>query len=63
MHVDGVDISTDMLDRAALKSVYDSLHCAGVAFTGLEEGAYDLVVSSLAACRLDDLTRLYTPKR
>ena len=31
MHVDGVDISTAMLDHAALKSVYDSLHCAGVA--------------------------------
>ena len=59
-HVDGVDISPAMLDRAALKSVYDSLLCAGVALTGLDEGAYDLVVSSLAACHLDDLTGLYT---
>ena len=60
MHVDGVDISTAMLDHAALKSVYDGLHCAGVAATGLDESVYDLVVSSLAACHLDDLTGLYT---
>jgi predicted TPR repeat methyltransferase len=33
MHVDGVDISTAMLDRAALKSVYDGLHCGDAAAT------------------------------
>jgi SAM-dependent methyltransferase len=58
--LDGIDISAAMLERAALKSVYDSLHCTDVALTGLDEGVYDLVVSSLAACHLGDLTGLYT---
>jgi predicted TPR repeat methyltransferase len=35
-HVDGIDISRAMLDRAALKAVYDSLSCADAAFTGLD---------------------------
>src|SRR6266849_992700 len=44
--LDGVDISSEMLDRAAAKQIYDRLIRADAVATGLGEAEYDLAVSS-----------------
>jgi SAM-dependent methyltransferase len=55
----GVDFTPAMLDRARAKGLYDRLVQADVAATGLEAGAYDLLVMSLADEHLRDLSALY----
>ena len=54
-HVDGVDTSAMMLERAATKCIYDRLICADITATGLGATCYDLAISSFAVCHLDDL--------
>src|SRR5262249_51794440 len=61
--VDGVDASAAMLECAAAKGIYDRLVCADAAGTGLAGGRYDLAVSSLVACHLADLGKLYAEAR
>jgi SAM-dependent methyltransferase len=58
-HLDGVDASAPMLQRAAAKGLYGRLVCADVAATGLGGADYDLAISSFAACHLSDLNELY----
>ena len=57
--IDGVDLSPGMLEAARARGVYRSLHEAEVGDTGLDGGAYDLVVSCLVDEHLADLAPLY----
>lgn len=57
--IDGVDLSPGMLAAARARGVYASLREAEVGDTGLESGAYDLVVSCLVDEHLADLRPLY----
>lgn len=57
--IDGVDLTPQMLEVARQRAVHDRLLEADVAATGLETGAYDLVIASLVDEHLPDLTPLY----
>ena len=57
--VDGVDATSEMLDLARDRRVFDQLVLADVAATGLDNGAYDLVTTSLVDEHLADLRPLY----
>jgi len=57
--IDGVDVTPEMLDRARARGAHDTLTEADVTGTGLDAGAYDLVVSSLVDEHLDDLAPFY----
>jgi SAM-dependent methyltransferase len=57
--IDGVDLSPGMLEAARGRAVYRSLTEAEVGDTGLDAGAYDLVVSCLVDEHLADLAPLY----
>jgi len=57
--IDGVDLSPGMLAAARERGVYRSLAEAQVADTGLDPGAYDLVVACLVDEHLADLGPLY----
>ena len=57
--IDGVDISPEMLAVARERGLHDRLVEAEVTDTGLESGAYDLVVASLVDEHLDELGPLY----
>jgi SAM-dependent methyltransferase len=57
--LDGVDFTTEMLDRARARGVYRSLFVADVRDTGLAAGGYDLVTQVLADEHLPDLRPLY----
>ncbi|MBS1843150.1 MAG: class I SAM-dependent methyltransferase [Actinobacteria bacterium] len=57
--IDGVDLSPGMLEAARARGVYASLREGEVGDTGLESGAYDLVVSCLVDEHLADLRPLY----
>jgi SAM-dependent methyltransferase len=58
--VDGVDASSAMLDRAAVKMIYHRLVCADAATNGLVWQGYDLAISSFAVCHIGDLCGFYT---
>jgi SAM-dependent methyltransferase len=57
--IDGVDLSPGMLEAARARGVYSTLCEGEVGDTGLEGGAYDLVVSCLVDEHLADLRPLY----
>lgn len=57
--VDGVDLTPEMLDRARDRGLHSSLTTADARDTGLDGGAYDLVVASLIDEHLPDLSELY----
>lgn len=57
--IDGVDLSPGMLEAARARGVYRTLGEAEVGDTGLDGGAYDLVVSCLVDEHLADLAPLY----
>jgi SAM-dependent methyltransferase len=57
--VDGVDLSPGMLTAARARGVYASLREGEVGDTGLDPGAYGLVVSCLVDEHLADLGPLY----
>jgi len=57
--VDGIDVSSAMLDRARSTQVYRHLAVADVCATTLESSFYDLGVCAMAACHLEDLPALY----
>jgi SAM-dependent methyltransferase len=61
--IDGVDLTPEMLDRARAREVYGRLVEADVSSTGLESGAYDLVVTCLVDEHLADLRPLYVEAR
>lgn len=57
--VDGVDLTPEMLAVARSRGNHDLLVQRDVSDTGLEGGAYDLVVASLVDEHLEDLGPLY----
>lgn len=57
--IDGVDVTPEMLDRARARGAHDRLVEADVADTGLDAGAYDLVVCSLVDEHLPAVGPLY----
>jgi SAM-dependent methyltransferase len=58
-HIDGVDLTPQMLERAARRGVYRTLRVADVSSTGLPEASYDLCLQSLADEHLAELAPLY----
>jgi SAM-dependent methyltransferase len=61
--IDGVDLTPEMLDAARAREVYRRLVEADVSDTGLQSGAYDLVVTCLVDEHLADLRPLYVEAR
>ena len=61
--IDGVDVTPEMLEAARARGAHDRLVEGDVADTGLEEGAYDLVIASLVDEHLGDLGPLYREAR
>jgi SAM-dependent methyltransferase len=57
--VDGVDLTPEMLEHARARGAHDRLVEADVASTGLQAGAYDLVIASLVDEHLPDVAPLY----
>ncbi|MGH7551369.1 MAG: class I SAM-dependent DNA methyltransferase [Gemmatimonadota bacterium] len=57
--IDGVDLTSEMLERALKRDLYRTLRIADVASTGCADGAYDLCIQSLADEHLPDLEPLY----
>jgi SAM-dependent methyltransferase len=57
--IDGVDLTPEMLERARARGVYRRLLEGDVADTGLEPGAYDLVMTCLVDEHLADVAPLY----
>jgi SAM-dependent methyltransferase len=57
--IDGVDLTSEMLEQARGKGVYRSLSVAPVERTGLAGHAYDLAIQVLADEHLRDLGPLY----
>ena len=57
--IDGVDLTPEMLEVAARRGAHRRLVEADVTATGLEDEAYDLVVTSLVDEHLPDLHPLY----
>lgn len=58
-HLDGVDLTPEMLARAEAKGVYDQLFLADLRATGLPASAYHLVLEVLADEHLAELPPLY----
>lgn len=58
-HVDGIDFTEAMLERARAKRIYDRLDLGDITRTGLAAGVYDLATMSLADEHLADLGPLY----
>lgn len=57
--IDGVDLTPEMLEVARTRAIYHSLTEADVRATGLQSGAYDVVITSLVDEHLPDLGPLY----
>ncbi len=61
--IDGVDVTPEMLDAARTRALHERLVEADVRSTGLEGGAYDLVVCALVDEHLSELGALYDEAR
>jgi SAM-dependent methyltransferase len=57
--VDGVDFTEEMLAKARAREVYEDLHLADVAATGLREATYELATQLLADEHMADLAPIY----
>lgn len=58
-HVDGLDLTPEMLKSARSRGVYAQLHVGDVTSTPLATDAYDLVTMSLADEHIEDLMPMY----
>jgi SAM-dependent methyltransferase len=58
-HLDGVDLTPEMLAVSRQRGLYEGLHEADVRHTGLPGGGYDLVTTCLVDEHLPDLRPLY----
>ena len=61
--IDGVDLTPEMLEVARGRGLHERVVEADVADTGLEAGAYDLVIASLVDEHLSALEPLYAEAR
>lgn len=61
--VRGVDLCPEMLDLAARRGCYEAVGLADMTSTGLEGGAYDGVITSMALCHVADLEAFYREAR
>jgi predicted TPR repeat methyltransferase len=60
----GVDLSQNMLDRAAQRGLYDALHCADIAaFLAPKTHEADLIVAADVFVYIGDLAELFTGMR
>jgi SAM-dependent methyltransferase len=57
--IDGVDVTSEMLDHARQRQVFASLHLADMCATGLPAATYDLVTTCLVDEHLAELASLY----
>ena len=57
--IDGIDLTPEMLEVARGKGVFEELHVADVAASGLPGGSYGLVTCCLVDEHLADLAPLY----
>lgn len=57
--LDGLDLTPEMLERAAARGVYDRLVAGDLRDSGLPGGAYDLILQVLAEEHLPELASLY----
>jgi ubiquinone/menaquinone biosynthesis C-methylase UbiE len=58
-HIDGADTCSAMLDRAHSRKIYRDLLAADVCATTLKSSSCDLAICALAACHLENISRLY----
>ena len=58
-HIDGVDLTPEMLEQARARGVFASLRTGDVGATGLPAAHYDLITTSLVDEHLADLAPLY----
>lgn len=58
-HIDGVDLTPEMLTVAGTRGNHAKLRRADVRDTGLDDGAYDLVIASLIDEHLENVQPLY----
>ena len=58
-HIDGIDLTAEMLQRARQRNIYEDLVQGDVSDSPFESGAYDLVTESLCDEHLADLAPLY----
>jgi SAM-dependent methyltransferase len=58
-HLDGIDLTPEMLAKAEARKVYDRLNVGDITDTRLPAGQYDLLCQSLADEHLSDLAPLY----
>ncbi|WP_069163664.1 class I SAM-dependent DNA methyltransferase [Nocardia altamirensis] len=58
-HIDGVDVSTGMLELARARGAHTTLTEGDARDTGLPSGSYDLVIASLIDEHLPDLAPFY----
>ena len=58
-HIDGVDLTPEMLERARGRGVFASLRTGDVGATGLPTADYELITTSLVDEHLADLAPLY----
>jgi SAM-dependent methyltransferase len=57
--IDGIDFTSEMLERARQRNIYECLVLGDALGTPFESGAYDLVTESLCDEHLADLAPLY----
>lgn len=62
-HIDGVDVTPEMLDAAPVRGAHERLVEADVRATGLDAATYELAVCCLVDEHLDELSGLYREAR
>lgn len=58
-HIDGIDLTPEMVEAAKRRGIYDSLQVGDITSTGLADGTYDVAVACLVDEHLSDLGALY----
>lgn len=58
-YIRGIDCSSAMVHRAAVKRIYNNLDVADITQTTLPNCSYDIAVTSLAVCHLPNIYDLY----
>lgn len=59
-HIDGIDITPEMLAKAREKNVYSSVLTADILNSGIQAESYDLCIQALADEHIADISLLYS---